>query len=81
MEGVFDFRRRAALKVPPHPIISGRDEDYGALLGLVLVLLTFAGWCQHIYACFGEDNWAFLILGAVLSPIGIIHGWSIWLGF
>ena len=53
----------------------GRD---GALPGIALVLLTFAGWCQHLYTCFNDGHWEFLIAGAVMSPIGIINGWGIW---
>jgi hypothetical protein len=29
----------------------------GALLGIAIVLLTFAGWCQHLYTCFNEGLW------------------------
>jgi hypothetical protein len=57
------------------------SRRHGAMPGIVLVLLTFAGWCQHIYTCFVEDLWGFLIAGAILSPIGIINGWGIWFGW
>lgn len=57
------------------------SSRHGALPGIALVLLTFAGWCQHLYTCFNEGLWGFLIAGAILSPIGIIHGWAIWFGW
>ena len=54
---------------------------HGALSGIALVLIAFAGWCQHLYSCFNEGVWGFLIAGAILSPIGIIDGWGIWFGW
>jgi hypothetical protein len=55
-----------------------RRGNPGALLGIAIVLLTFAGWCQHLYTCFNEGLWGFMIVGAILSPIGVIHGWGVW---
>ena len=57
--------------------IKQSDRD-GAVPGIALVLLTFAGWSQHLYTCFHEGHWEFLIAGAVMTPIGIINGWGIW---
>jgi hypothetical protein len=51
------------------------------LLGVIVGLVSFAGWCQHLYTCFNERLWGFLIAGALFVPIGIIHGWGIWLGW
>lgn len=53
----------------------------GQLFGLAMGLLAFAGWCQHLYTCFNEKLWGFLIAGAIFFPIAIIHGWGIWLGW
>ena len=57
----------------------GRQE--GALPGITLVLLTFAGWCQHLYTCIDEGRWGFLLVGSIVSPIGIMHGWGVWFGW
>jgi len=84
MQGVIDIRTRSAFYVTPHHRFRG---NYGALLGLALVLLTFAGWYEHLYTCFlytcfNEGVWSFLIMGAVVSPIGIstvgLNGWLEW---
>ena len=53
----------------------GRQE--GALLGITLVLLTFAG-CANMYTCIDEGRWGFLIAGSIVSPIGMMHGWFGW---
>ena len=51
----------------------------GAFTLLVFVLLGFLGWLQHLYTSFTTDSWGFLIAGAIFFPIGVIHGWGIWL--
>lgn len=50
------------------------------LIYISLSILAFAGWCQHIYTCFTEHRFVFLIFGIIIAPIGTIHGWGIWLG-
>jgi len=51
------------------------------LLGVAFFLLAIGGWFQHLYTCFNERLWGFLIAGAIFFPIAVIHGWGIWLGF
>jgi hypothetical protein len=50
-------------------------------IGLLVGLGSFAGWCQHLYTCFNERLWGFLVARELFVPIGIIHGWGIWLGW
>ena len=50
------------------------------ILGVLFVLALIGGWLQHLYTCFNERLWGFLIAGAIFFPIAIIHGWGIWLG-
>ena len=49
-------------------------------LGLGLSALTLSPLASHIYSCFALDRWAFLIVGVILTPVGIINGLGIWLG-
>ena len=37
-------------------------------------------WFTHVVFCLKASLWGFLIAGALLPPIGIIHGTGIWLG-
>lgn len=53
---------------------------FAAIVGISLSLLAFAGWLQHLYTCFTEHLYGFLIAGAIFFPVAIIHGWGIWLG-
>jgi len=56
-----------------------RKTGYG--LSGAFLLFAVAGWCEHIYSCFVERSWVYLIAGAILSPLGIVHGWGIWFGW
>ena len=55
----------------------------GTALALPLLALIFgsiAAWATHVIVCLQTANWGFLIAGAILAPIGVIHGIGIWLG-
>ncbi len=56
------------------------SDGLGFSTSIALGLLCFAGWLQHLYTCFTEHMWGFLIVGAIFFPIGAIHGWGIWAG-
>lgn len=47
---------------------------------VVLIALSMGGWFQHLYTCSTTNEWGFLIAGAVIALIGVIHGWGVWLG-
>jgi hypothetical protein len=55
-------------------------ELFVAVIGTAIGLIALAGWLQHLYTCFTQNRWGFLIAGAIMPPIGVIHGWGIWLG-
>ena len=41
----------------------------------VVAALTTAGFCQHLYSCIYDGAWR-SILGWVVFPIGVVHGWE-----
>ena len=47
----------------------------------VFVVAIFAAWFTHIIICLSQEAWGFLIAGAIMFPIGIIHGVGLWFGF
>jgi hypothetical protein len=51
------------------------------LLGLAIIIICFAAWITHIVVCLSEEAWGFLIAGAIMFPIAIIHGIGLWFGF
>jgi hypothetical protein len=52
----------------------------GQLIGLGIGAMCLFAWFTHIYTCFTDDRWGFLIAGALFFPIAIVHGFGIWLG-
>ncbi len=52
-----------------------------SFFSVILVILTLiAGWVTHIIVCIQTAAWALLIAGAIMFPIGIVHGIGIWFG-
>ena len=48
--------------------------NFGTIIGLV----CFVAWLNHIFTCFGQELWGFLVAGAIFFPIGILHGIYLW---
>jgi hypothetical protein len=48
--------------------------NFGTIIGLI----CFAAWLNHIFTCFGQGLWGFLVAGAIFFPIGILHGIYLW---
>lgn len=51
------------------------------MIQLIIVLAVIAAWLTHIITCLSAGLWGFLIAGALLFPIGIIHGVMLWFGY
>lgn len=43
-------------------------------------IACIAAWLTHVVTCLVAGKWGFLIAGAIFAPIGVIHGFMIWLG-
>ena len=52
----------------------------GAIVGLLLGVGSIAAWLTYLFVCFSDDRWGFLIAGAIMFPIAIVHGVGIWFG-
>lgn len=50
------------------------------LFALLVVGTTIAAEWTHIIVCIKAGEWGLLIAGAILPPIGVIHGIGVWLG-
>lgn len=51
-----------------------------ALFGTLFFITMVAAWFTHILTCLSDGSWGFLIAGALMFPIAIIHGFGIWIG-
>lgn len=49
-------------------------------LGGVAVATMVAAWLTHVIVCLSTAAWGFLIAGAIMFPIAIVHGVGIWFG-
>ena len=49
-------------------------------LCFVFVIWVLAAWVTHIVVCLGTAAWGFLIAGALVFPIAMIHGTGVWFG-
>lgn len=49
-----------------------------ALIGVFVTLTLVGAWLNHIFTCFAEGLWGFLVAGAIFFPIGIFHGFWLW---
>lgn len=47
-------------------------------MGHIIGWLCFFAWLTHIFTCFANGLWGFLVSGAIFFPIGILHGFYIW---
>lgn len=50
------------------------------MLQILLVVWVVAAWFTHLYTCFTEQAWGFLIGGAIFFPVAWVHGTGIWFG-
>ena len=47
-------------------------------MGWIIGLTCLAAWLNHVFTCFNEGTWGILLAGALLFPIGILHGMWLW---
>lgn len=38
-------------------------------------------WITHIVVSIAAQAWMFMIVGALILPVGIVHGYATWFGF
>jgi hypothetical protein len=59
----------------------GEAIGIGLLVFYVLLIVTsIAAWVTHLIVCIDEEKWGFLIAGAIMFPVAVIHGIGIWFG-
>lgn len=61
-------------------VSSNRGYGAFALVFLVLGLMSVISWFVHVYTCIQEEAWGFLVAGAIMFPIAIVHGLGVMLG-
>jgi hypothetical protein len=74
---IFRFNHSRALRGAMTP---RKDITMPALALLFFVIFCIASWFNHLYICFTEEAWGFLVAGAIIVPIAVIHGAGNFLG-
>lgn len=65
-----------------------RGNTIGDLIGALIVIALYVGipvtlvaaWITHVVVCIQDQNWLFLIAGAVAAPVAVVHGIGAWFG-
>lgn len=55
--------------------------DSQFIVGIFKIIVgigLFLSWLTHIFTCFAEGLWGFLLAGALMFPIGVFHGFNLW---
>jgi hypothetical protein len=52
---------------------------FDLIITIFFYLLPLAGLVLHIITCLYEDRVGLLIAGIIIFPIGVVHGWGLWL--
>ena len=62
-------------------ISSGSASVLDCLWYFGLSIVTLGGWLTRVVVCFQNHYYGFLIAGAIVFPIAVIHGWGLWFGW
>lgn len=49
-----------------------------AIISIPITL--FAAWVTHVIVTIQNEEWIFLLIGALFFPIAIVHGIGVWFG-
>jgi len=55
-------------------------RDKGMIAIIALIAITTGAWLTHIIHCLMYAKYLLLIAGAIIAPVGVIHGIGIWFG-
>ena len=50
------------------------------MMYIAIWILGILGYLQHLVTTWANDQLMLFILGLIVFPIGVLHGWLIWLG-
>lgn len=50
------------------------------LAGVTLWIWAVMAWVTHVIVCIKAASWLLLLVGALVVPVGVIHGTGVWFG-
>ena len=51
------------------------------LASLALVAWVVLAWFTHVIVSIQSAKWILLLVGAIVFPVGCVHGTGVWFGF
>lgn len=57
----------------------GFAKAVAQLLWTLVAATGTAAWLTHLVVCLLVGKWVLLLAGAVLVPVGVVHGIGVWL--
>lgn len=55
-------------------------EVLNAVAVLIMVLTATVGaYIQHFITTVSQELWVVMVVGAIIPPVGMLHGWLVWL--
>ena len=62
-------------------MLKSKQRGEADVIALAVVAWVIASWITHVVVCLKTSSWGFLIAGAIMFPVAVIHGTGIWFGF
>jgi len=48
------------------------------LFYITLIVIAISSWLTHVIYCFQSKEYLMLIAGAIVAPLGMLHGIYLW---
>lgn len=56
-------------------------EDIAAFfIGIFMLIVGISSWLTHVIVCLLQAKYVLLLAGAIVFPVGMIHGIGLWFG-
>ena len=59
-------------------LITNQTKKELPMFQIIMTIWIIAAWLTHVFSCFAEGAWGFLVAGAIMFPIAWIHGTWLW---
>lgn len=57
-----------------------RVGDGCGFIAMTGIISMLPAWLTHVIYCIQNELWVFLLAGGLVWPIGVIHGFGLWMG-
>jgi len=60
--------------------MSNSSDSFIGLAAMAFYFTMIAAWITHIIVCIKTGAWMLMFMGAIIFPVGIVHGIGSWFG-